>query len=182
MKDKVRPIYRDLQGYLSQLPLSGQHNDVIRDPDLWNNYNSLVEELKTITSKDYNSFRVEPKYDDFSQKVFLVTLRTNLGRLISRLHAEFFDDEQTPFSSSPSTIINQSQSQEQSIDLKFYIDLGSKLDEKIKNVTDEKEKGYLEKFKNLLPSLKSGMDILKTSIDLAKEFGLTPDQVSNLLH
>lgn len=184
-QDQVRPLYKDLQGYLSQLPLPDEKNDTLykEKEDVWNNYNALIDELNNATGKNYSNFKINVRHDgDWGPTVDLVTLRTCLGRLISRLHAEYFDNEPIPFGGSPSTVITQTQSQEQNIDIRFYIDLGSKIDEKLKSVTDEKEKGFLQKFKDILPTLKSGMDILKASVDLAREFGLATDQLSNLLH
>lgn len=184
MKDKVRPIYKDLQAYLSQLPLPNEENATLYDQqkEIWENFNSLIQELNTVSNKDYNNFKLNPHVGNGYAHISLVTVRTTIGRIVARLHAEYFSDEQEPFSGTPSTVISQTQTQQQSIDIRFLMDLGSKIDEKLKSTTDEKEIGFLEKLKLSLPNLKSGIEILRATIDLAEEFGLNPSQLSDLLH
>lgn len=183
MKDLVRPIYQELQGNLSQIPLPKDPSDLIYDNqrDLWDKYNALVTELSKITGKDYDRHKVSPRNEGYGEHLSFTTLRAGYGGLISRLHAEYFNSEATPFGGTPSTIISQTQTQQQNIDIKLLIDLGSKVDEKLKETKDENEKGFLGKIKSVLPNLKSGIEVLRTTIDLAKEFGLTADQLSNLL-
>ena len=59
-KEKIRPIYSELQGYLSQTPLPDK-SDIIHDASVWKQYNESIDELNEVTTKDYSRFRIEPE-------------------------------------------------------------------------------------------------------------------------
>ena len=58
MKDKIRPIYSELQGYLSQAPeaTSGRER-IYDDTSLVNQLNSSIQELEQLTGKDYSRYK-----------------------------------------------------------------------------------------------------------------------------
>jgi len=98
MKDEVRPIYFELQGYLSQAP--GRETTAIYDKQIWIQHNQTIDELEKITSKKYDRYRLNPEsrnYNGVSRELITVQVyRTILGGLISRLHGEYFPDEVSP--------------------------------------------------------------------------------------
>lgn len=100
MKDSIRPIYFELQGYLSQAP--GREKGLIFEKETWIQYNQSVDELEKITSKDYNRYRIRPDATNWNgtmrQNITTQAYRTMLGGLISRLHGEYFPDEKSPIS------------------------------------------------------------------------------------
>lgn len=182
MKDKIRPIYSELQGYLSQVPPPSSDNTWFRDRTLWTQVNALVDELNLVTQKDYSRFKIHPDAGAKEEFMYYSAYRSNLGGLIARLHAEYFINEEPPFRSMPSTVINQTQTQTQSVDL-----LLAQLDEKIfnelpKHSDGSPERGFLEKLKLSLPTIKTGVDILGTILKIGSEFGLNSSQISTMLH
>jgi hypothetical protein len=98
MKDQVRPIYFELQGYLSQAP--EREKGYILEKEVWNQYNQTIDELEKITSKKYDRYKIHPEMImSFGvQKPAITTqaYRTILGGFISRLHGEYFPDEKSP--------------------------------------------------------------------------------------
>jgi len=183
-KGKLKPLYSELQGYLSQAPaLSDERNSYIYDESVWNQYNECINLLNQTSGKDYTRFCITPKSSHGGSTFVLLTVyRQKLGGLITRLHAEYFVDELAPFSGSPSTIISQNQQQTQSFHVQMLLDIQSKIDEKIPNcVEGSKEKSFLQKFKKSLGSVSNAVQLLNLFIKLAKEFGLNIDNILQIL-
>jgi len=127
-----------------------------------------VKLLSETSSKDYSRFLIKATGEEY---IFLSTYRQNLGGLISRLHGEYFSDEPAPFSGMPSTVISQTQQQNQSIQM--YLDIQNKIDHAIQNIEDEsKEKKFLEKFKSTLSTASNVNELFKLCFQLAKEYGI----------
>ena len=172
MKEKIRPLYSELQGYLSQAPTARSPGDYSNDESLWLQYNQSVDLLSAISEQDYSRFRIAPVRDKYEDFVRINTYRKKLGGLISSLHGEYFADEPSPLSGSPSTIISQTQQQSQSIQM--LLDIQSKIDENLSKYTDgSPERGFLEKFKSSLGSVSSVTDLFKLCFKLAKDFGIS---------
>ncbi len=110
MREKVAPIYSELQGYLAQAP---DKDKEIFSAAVWDRYNKTIIELNEVSGKNYDGYCVQPRKWAHSIKPCVDTIdyRTKLGGLIARLHREFFSNEAAPFSGMPGTIINQSQYQ-----------------------------------------------------------------------
>ena len=86
-KEKLRPIYVELQGYLSQAPDS-EKAGVIYDEPVWEQYNNTIEELKGVSEHKYDKFKVVPTAGGSGfTRVNVINCRNKLAGLISRLHA-----------------------------------------------------------------------------------------------
>lgn len=186
MKDKIRPIYNELQGYLSQAPeASSGRERIYDDTSLVNQLNLSIQELEQITQKDYSRYkeRIQTTPWDRSVRQFfdLLSYRSKLGGLISRLYGEYFSDESAPFSGMPSTIINQHQSQGQITHVQILLDFQSKIDEKIRNYTDgSKERTFLEKIKGALSHAGNVADLFRLILQIGKEVGLSIEEISKI--
>ena len=107
--------------------------------------------------------------------------RTKLSGLISRLHGEYFSNEQPPFSEMPNTVITQNQMQSQNIFVQVLLEFQSKIDEKLNEYKeDSKEKSFLEKLKSSLSSTSNIFDLLKLTLKIGTEIGLTMNQIIKL--
>jgi hypothetical protein len=97
-KEKVKPIYYELQGYLSQAPSAGK--GIIFTQEIWLQHNQTIDELEKVTSSDYGRYRMRPKNTDWNgtwrEVIDAQVYRTILGGLIARLHGEYFPDEKLP--------------------------------------------------------------------------------------
>lgn len=168
MKSKIRPIYSELQGYLSQTP---KGNNIIYEEACWNQVNQTIAELKTVCGNSFDKFLIEPHRDSKEQYVENDTFRFKLGGLISRLHGEYFSDEIAPFSGMPSTIITQNQQQIQSVQM--FLDIQSKIIESSKQFDEgSKEKKFIDKLKGSLSTVSNVNDLIKLCLKLAEEFGV----------
>ncbi|MFA5876838.1 MAG: hypothetical protein WC880_00535 [Candidatus Paceibacterota bacterium] len=182
LKTKVRPVYSELQGYLSQAPTVGEHGVAsTRDETLWTQFNLTIDELNEVSGSDYNKFKITGiRHGQMGNFVNVSELRTKLGGLIARLHGEYFANEPAPFSGMPSTVITQNQSQ--SVDVQVLLNLQSKIDSELqKHEEGSKERGFLEKLKSTLPALKSAMEVLSAALKIGADFGLDPRVIHNLL-
>ena len=56
-RGKIRPIYSELQGYLSQMPTVSTS----RAKELWLQPNKAIDELTEISGKDYSRFKTNPE-------------------------------------------------------------------------------------------------------------------------
>ncbi|MCK5466629.1 hypothetical protein KAI56_04020 [Candidatus Parcubacteria bacterium] len=180
-KERIRPIYSELQGYLSQAP---ELEEVyVYDLSLRGQYNETINELNEISGKDYNRFQI--KEEDIvrsSGDIRVLTYRNKLGGLIAKLYGEYFFDEIAPFSSMPGTVINQTQQQSQSFQVQMLLEIQSKIDEKISEFEEgTKEKSFLDKIKDSLSPIKNTTELLALILKTGKDFGLTVEQILNVL-
>lgn len=182
-KKKIRPLYSALQGNLSQTPTVEVKSYLFEDEaGEWEQVNATIDQLNTITGKSYDRYKLAPVGGRENLSMFLY--RTRLGELISHLHAEYFSDEPAPFSGMPSTVqtynLSQQQSQQQTM-MVTLLELQSKIDQKLSKTTDEKEKSFLEKLKNQLPTVISVAQLIQIILNLAHQTGLDPHTASTLL-
>jgi hypothetical protein len=172
-KKKIRPLYSEFQGYLSQAPTPQKPKDSLNDNSIWDQYNNSVKLLSEVTKKDYSRFLIEPLKSQYSTFILVNTYRQKLGGLISNLHGDFFSDEQPPFSGMPRTIISQTQEQAQSTHVKVYFDIQDKIDRALQGVEDgTKEASFLETFKSALREASDVNEIFKLCFQLAKDYGI----------
>ena len=94
MKNKVRPIYFELQGYLSQAP--SREIGSIYQERMWQQHNKVIDELEEITGKKYDRYRLSPTKLNDRLMITPQEYRTILGGIISRLYGEYFMEELSP--------------------------------------------------------------------------------------
>lgn len=176
-KEKIKPLYSEFQGYLSQAPEPRISHDQIFDHSFIEHYHATIKLLSSVAGEDYSRFCVQPPRDE--RYVHIITYRQKLGGLISYLHGRYFPGEPAPFSGGPSTVITQSQQQSQFIQM--VLDMQSKIDEKMPGFSaGSKEKGFLQKLKSQLSSISSVTQLLNQLFKLANEFGLNIEDISNI--
>ena len=181
-KEEIRPIYSELQGYLSQAP-GGDKIRTIYDDNLWNQVNQSIDELNRISGEEYSRFKMIPerRVDSGILILDVGTYRGNLGGLISRLHGQYFSDEVAPFSGMPSTIITQSQQQSQSIQVQMLLDFQSKIDAQLQKLEPgDKKRSFLEKVKGALASVKDYAGLIALCVTTAQKCGLTLEELLEL--
>lgn len=182
-RETVRPIYSELQGYLSSAP--GNISTMAREKGLWEQINEAIEELEMVTKKDYSRFKPVPDEHTYvdGRAYFLsaANYMPKLSGLISRLHGEYFSDEQAPFSDMPSTVISQTQQQSQSFQVELRLQIESKIDEQLSKLRpDDEKRGFLEKVKGALKSVRNATELIALLLRTGQEFGLSLEQLSEL--
>ena len=119
----------------------------------------------------------------FGSFVRMFEYRARLGGLISRLHGEYFSDEQPPFSGMPSTVIQQTQNQNQTQSISILLEIQEKIISEIpKHEEGSKERTFLEKVKSILPSIKTVTDIISSILKIGSELGLSASDMHKLLY
>src|SRR5438552_3387649 len=181
-KKKIRPLYNELQGYLSQAPPTRNTTEFFPSDTQWKYMNQAIDHLNEVTGKKYDRFKIVPELTTHSREpseIMLSTFRGMLGGLISYLHGEYFFDEPSPLGGVPSTVINQYQSQQQSVNV-LILEMQRKIDEKLPSTEDEKERGFLKMLQGVLPTVTTGIGVVKSVLDLAAQMGLDPHQLTKL--
>ncbi|HUU16593.1 MAG TPA: hypothetical protein VMW72_05545 [Sedimentisphaerales bacterium] len=181
-KEDIRPIYSELQGYLSQAPEEAKIR-LIDDDNLWNQANQAIDELSRISGEDYNRFKITPRRIRSSARLVadVGTYRAKLGGLISRLHGKYFSDEPAPFSGMPSTVNIQTQQQSQSVHIQMLLDFQGKIDAQLQKLEPgDKKRSFLEKVKGALASVRDYAGLIALYVTTAQEFGLTLKELSEL--
>jgi len=183
MKNKVRPIYEELQGYLSQTPLPDKQ-PYLNNARIGDNLNSTIDELNQITKRNYDKFKIHIRRETNFTGSNTGEYRMCLNGLINKLHAEFFGGEVPPFSGSPSMVVKQSQQQTQSVQIKMIMDFQTIIDQKLYGGSDlkEKENTFLQKLKDKLPAISSMAELLSAALSIAKDLGLSIDSVLTLIN
>jgi hypothetical protein len=115
-KKKIKRIYKELQGYLSQIPLPSSANEILTDNEQWEHINTIIDRLNVATENNYDEFKTIQKNDrdGWSIPIMISTVRAKLGSLINVLHEEYFSDEPPPLSGNQAgMVINNQNSQQQ---------------------------------------------------------------------
>ncbi len=179
IKKEVRPLYLELQGYLSQSPEIKHPSDGMSDKSIWEQYNSTVVLISKATGEEYTRFSIHPAGS--SEFVRIAPYRQRLGGIINYLHGKYFSGEPAPFGGGPSTIITQSQQQNQSVLIQMALDIERKVNEKIGNYEDgSKEKNFMQRLKSSLSSITNVADLITKLSKIANDAGLNLEDISNI--
>ena len=167
---------------VSQAPDSKER--VIFDKSIWNAYHAIVDELNLITGDNYDRHKVELQpWETSNEEVALSVLeyRTKVIGLVGRLYATFFFGDPEPFSGSPSTVFNNQQTQNQTLDVQIRVDIESKIDEILSTLKEgSKEKNFLDKVKSSLSQVKSVSDLIRLILQTGNDMGVTLAQALKL--
>jgi|SRR3989344_2660235 len=177
-KIKIRPILEELKGYLSVAP-SPENKSRIFDAELWNQYNSAVDELNSLNDSHdfYEKFRLRPQNENINGH-YRTVIKTQdylskLSGLIKRIQAEYFSDESNG-SAVATTIINANQTQFQKQEQGIIVDLAMFIaTRKSDYIEGTPERDFLNKLGETIKSANNIIDIIKSVFIVGKEFGLT---------
>lgn len=182
-KEKIRALYGELQGYLGQCP-DPLKQDIFweSESEVWEQVNRTVDELSQIIKKDLKHYKMIPQHHSCGEACLPVNIfRCKLGGLISRLHGEYFSDDPAPFSGAPPTVFSQIQQQNQSFQVELVFEMVSKIDEQLNKLKpNDKRRGFLEKVKGTLKSVRTATELIALYVATAKEFGLTLEELTGL--
>lgn len=186
-KQEIKPIYGELMGFLSQTPIqpADKPEKSLYDEAIWTHYNKCIQKLNDLTGKDYSDYIIEPQHSNsFGSFITLTIYRNKLGGIISRLHAEYFEEMAEPFGGGPSIVVNQSQQQTQSVSvlLQTVVELRDKIDQELPKYEEgTKEKGFLKKLKDSITTATSVTNLMSIIVKLAAEFGISPDMLARFM-
>lgn len=188
MDERIRPIYSELQGYLTQAPVDeGGKNIVYRnsgDPQtLVDQLNLTIDELNEITANNYDKLKIAPVRWGDGTAVHISDYRTKLNGLISKLHGQYFSKENAPFSMTPSTVISQQQLQSQTTNIQILLEVQSFLDKKTSLYSEgTKERGFLDRVKSTLSGVKDVNELIKLILEAGNSVGLSMAEILKIFH
>jgi hypothetical protein len=190
MQEKIKPIYQELMGILSQTPVFDNPHSTLSTVEIWENYNDIIERLNTISERDYNHFKIKEKIEqwgDGSSHPYVngTLFRQKLNGLINHLHGEHFPNERTPFSGEPQHVFEQNQVVSQSTDVQVIVMTVLEVQEKLiknedKYSSDSPEGKFIKIVKESLKNVKSTMELINLILQTAANVGLTPDKLSTI--
>jgi hypothetical protein len=190
MKENIRPIYSQLQGYLKQLPKVDKHNRFIKSSSAWEGYHKTLDRLSEITGEKYDDFKLEVETGHIgigdNAKVYnyvkLDIFSFQLGGLISNLHGKYFSEERNPLDGTPSTIINTTQNQTQTVKIEIAIEMNELITSKMSEYKKgTKERKFLEQVKDGLKSGKSVVELINLILSTGEKLGLAIPAILHLL-
>ncbi len=175
-KEKIRPLYAELQGCLTQAP---DKTDWFGDKSIWEHYNGTVNLLNEVTGKNYSRYCISP--EPGKTAIRGSAYRQKIGALIAHLHGEYFSDEPAPFSGMPSTIITQTQQQSQSVLIQMIFDFQDKIEQSMGKYTDgSKEKTFLQKLKGSIRNITDFTQMVLAVSQLAKDCGISVEDLGKI--
>ena len=179
MKEEVRPIYEALKGLLSSAPLPEKAGYLFEE-STWNQYHKYVDRLNDITKENFNDYKLQILPDqDWGPKISVQEYRSQLNSLIMYLYGKFFHTDPQPFSGQPDVVVNNTQNQSQTTQIIMISQIQDLIDKRLYGEKlEEKEKSFLEKVKENLPSIKTSAELIQMIIAIAKSSGMDLSQVA----
>ena len=180
-KKEILSVYEELIGVLSSIEnLNGSWFD---DYGFSDHANMVIKRAGSICKEITNidEYLIYPQFENGRRGniVLLTPARTKLKSLIGRLKGAY-DIDMSPKNEGNTFIQTQSQNQTQS--LTVLLELQEKIISEIpKYGKDTKERGFLEKLKSMLPTVKVLTDILSLALKIGAEFDLDPTTIHKLL-
>ena len=176
-KEKIRPLYKRLCGYLSEVS-----DDFIKE-DVWQRYNQTVDQISIVCEKNYTFHKIIPKaLRNGHLSVYGNSFRTTLSGLITELEATYFHDETQNQAYTTGIHISQNQQQVQTLAVQIVLeaqDLVYNRSTEYKEGTTERT--FLDKLKESLAGVRNATDLLKNALQIAKDLGLSPDSIFQIL-
>jgi len=87
IREKIKPIYKELKGYLLQVPLPKDTDSLIDHPAIFDQLNKTIDELNACSGNNYDKFRISPHYQEAGHRdLSLIDYRQKMGGLISKLY------------------------------------------------------------------------------------------------
>lgn len=190
MQEKIKPIYQQLMGILSQTPNFDNPHSTISTSEIWEHYNAIVDSLSAVSGKDYGQFKIEPKWQEWNRGsghnvVNGTFFRQKLNGLINHLHGEYFTNERAPFSGEPQNVFEQNQVVTQNTNIEVLMMTVLEVQERLikeesKYPPDSPEGNFIKKLKDALKGVKSNIDLIITILQTAIAVGLSIEKLKNI--
>ncbi|MGH2613212.1 MAG: hypothetical protein ACRDFB_09240 [Rhabdochlamydiaceae bacterium] len=176
LKQEIKPIYEELQGYLAQCQ---NENGYIWNSAIWNQIYNCIDQLNQITHNDFNRFK--PIIIDDHQNedhIEYHEYKSKLNALIMNLHGRYFQDDSTPFSGAPNMVISQTQNTQ----ITMIMDVQTLIDKQLfGNNLEPDERSFLEQIKANLSGIKSVADLIALILSTANQSDFDIHKLTKIL-
>lgn len=190
MKEHLRPLYLRLQGYLNQLSKFENKSNQIESSGIWTGYHNTLAELSAITEETYDDFKLTiergtrglTNNPNYYQYVKLDNFLFQLAGLIGAIYGKYFFEERNPLDGAPSTIINTTQSQNQSVKIEIAVEITELITSKLSEYKEgTPERTFLEQVRDGLKSGKGVVELINLILSTGTKLGLTTSAILQLL-
>ena len=154
-------------------------------------FNRAEKEIKSfITHQPNNVNLLYTVYKDLNgpnslkpgQFVKVNNFKIQASGLISRIYGKYFADEKNPLDGSPSTIINTTQTQNQSIKVEIAVEMTELISQKIlEHKEGSTERTFLEQIRDGLKTGKNIVELINLILSTGSQLGLTTAAILQLL-
>ena len=152
---------------------------IMADDDIAKASKRVIITTEKIISND--EIRREPNRTIIPYWCVDAVIEMPFGSYPGNMPGEYFSDEPAPFAGMPSTVITQSQQQNQAVQVQMLLEIQSRIDERLARLeNDSPERSFLEKVKSALSSVKNATDLLSLLVRTARDFGVTTEQLASL--
>lgn len=177
--NEVKGAYEELKGVLESIQDQSTWFD---DDGFTDHTNSVINRISVICPEidSIDSYKVSTSYSEQrGMLVQAIPTKSRLKALLGRIKGTYELDEP---SRETGNVFVQNQSQSQSQTLSIILDLQEKIIAEIpKHGEGTKERTFLEKVKENLPTIKDAGDILSTVLKIGSEVGLSADAIRKIL-
>ena len=180
----IRGIYYEPQGFLKEAPRVEEGRIAIFDSSIWELFNRTVDKLSMVTGRDYSEYKLVPTSGHQSLKQYkhikIETYRQRLSGLIGHPYSEYLEESVVdPIHNQPEVLINQFIQQQQAVSIQMLLfEIESKISKYPEN---SKERTFLQRVKELANSGINLLQFITKLINLAKELGMSYDEVIRVL-
>ncbi len=152
---KIKSIYGDLKGLLSQIPLAETTSLVSQF--IVSQINQSVDNLTEVTNSDFSTYKIpeNQRYADWPDSFPTNIVRAQLGRIISRLESEYGFGQNSQSSVNPGIVIFNKNQNEISLEINYTIN------DLINEETEEESKNKLKELKDELEKSDKNWDKIK---------------------
>ena len=177
-KKEIISVYEELRGILGSIEGASSWFD---DEGFSQRANDVISRVGTLCPEieNINSYKIKLEYSASRGGIIhTVPTRANLSSLLGRIKGFYGLIESSMPTTGHTFIQNQSQSQSQSLVLEWQEKIIGELP---KYAEGTKERGFLEKLKSALLTVKSATDILSSVLKIGEDLGLNPATIHKLL-
>lgn len=178
-RKKIRSVYEELKGILDSI---ANENSWFDDEGFSQRANDAINRAKIICPdiENITSYMIKSEHsNNRGGIIYVIPAKANLSSLMGRIKGEY-ELEELLIPTGHTFIQNQQQNQSQT--LSVALELQEKIISAIpKHAENTKERGFLEKFKSVLPTIKNMTDILSLALKIGADLGLDPATIQKLL-
>jgi hypothetical protein len=179
---QLRTSYEELKFMISGTPQPGPGTFPIRATTV-EHFQQILENMNALTESEgisFDRFRFFPAHEKV-YNVPIADFRIKLMAAIGFMNQKFFPEDK-PFSGSPGTIINMSQTAVQQVHQELIVNLTEQT--ALKSQEFDKgspEREFLDQFKDSLKTIKSATDLVESILNIGQKLGLAIPAILKIL-
>jgi len=181
-KEQLRVSYEELKFMISGTPQPGPSNSIVRRMSV-EHFHEILGNLNELTKPEglsFDRFRFYPRHEE-GYGVPTGDFRIKLMAAIGFINRKFFPEDK-PFSGSPGTVINMSQTAIQQVHQELIVNLTEQTALKSQEFDKgSSEREFLDEFKDSLKTIKSATDLVESILNIGQKLGMAIPTILKIL-